>query len=190
MKLVNMRSLLSAALLAAGIAAVALVQVSARAASPPAREPLETRVQRIEDRAEIERLLMEYGRSLDNRDFVTYSNLFASNGEWTGSLGTYRGPAAIQAAMQKSFATAADIPKGTNYHLLTNAIIDINGDRATAESKWAFVMLEEKKPPQIAFAGRYEDTLIRENGQWKFLRRVAKAAREVAVAAPGSTPAR
>jgi len=126
---------------------------------------------------------MEYGRSLDNRDFVTYSGLFASNGEWIGSMGTYRGPAAIRAAMEKSFATATDIPKGANYHLLTNAIIDIDGDRATAESKWAFVMLEEKKPPQTAFAGRYLDTLIRENGQWKFLRRQAKAAREVAAPA-------
>ncbi len=163
------------AFLIAGAAALAVTH----AASPPSKESLEARVQRIEDHTAIERLLMEYGRSLDNRDFVTYSHLFASNGEWSGTLGTYRGPAAIQAAMEKSFASATDIPKGANFHLLTNAIIDIDGDRAKAESKWAFVMLEEKKPPQIAFAGRYQDTLIRENGQWKFLRRVALAARQV-----------
>jgi 3-phenylpropionate/cinnamic acid dioxygenase small subunit len=179
MKFFNTRGPLMAALLVAASAVVIITQ----AASPPGKESLEARVQRIEDRTEIERLLMEYGRSLDNRDFATYSRLFASNGEWAGSLGTYRGPAAIQAAMEKSFASAADIPKGANYHLLTNAIIDIDGDRATAESKWAFVMLEEKKPPQIAFAGRYEDALIREDGKWKFLRRIAKAAREVSAPA-------
>ena len=175
----NVRGMLMAALLVAATAVVVVTQ----AASPPGKDSLEARIQRIEDRAEIERLLMEYGRSLDNRDFAKYSRLFASNGEWSGSLGTYRGPAAIQAAMEKSFASAADIPKGTNYHLLTNAIIDIDGDRATAESKWAFVTLEEKKPPLMAFAGRYEDSLVREKGEWKFLRRVAKAAREVAAPA-------
>src|SRR5262245_53843799 len=170
MKSIVVRSIVAAALLAGG-ACIGITQ----AASPPAKESLEARVQRIEDRTEIERLLMEYGRSLDNRDFATYSRLFASNGEWSGGFGTFRGPAAIQAAMEKAFATAADIPKGTNYHLLTNAIIDIDGDHATAVSKWAFVRLHENKPPQIALAGRYEDTLIRENGQWKFLRRVARS---------------
>jgi hypothetical protein len=163
---------------AALLVAIAASQVT-QGASPPARDSLEARIQRIEDHTAIERLLMEYGRSLDNRDFATYSRLFASNGEWSGGFGTFRGPAAIQAAMEKSFATATDIPKGTNYHLLTNAIIDIDGDRATAVSKWAFVRLDENKPPQIALAGRYEDTLIRENGQWKFLRRVAKSERQV-----------
>jgi hypothetical protein len=180
MKHFNRRGVVATALVIAATTLVAITQ----AATPPSRESLEARVQRIEDRTDIERLLMEYGRSLDNRDFVTYSRLFASNGEWSGTLGTHRGPAAIQAAMEKSFAGAADIPKGTNYHLLTNVIIDLDGDRAKAESKWAFVTLEENKPPHVAFAGRYEDSLIRENGQWKFLRRVAKAAREV------STPAK
>jgi hypothetical protein len=174
-----MKSLITRYVFAATLIAGAAALVATQAASPPGKESLEGRVQRMEDHTAIERLLMEYGRSLDNRDFVTYSHLFASNGEWSGTLGTYRGPAAIQAAMEKSFGAATDIPKGANYHLLTNAIIDIDGDRAKADSKWAFVTLEEKKPPQIAAAGRYQDTLIRENGAWKFLRRVALPARQV-----------
>ena len=174
-----MKSLITRRILAASVLALAAAFAATHAASPPNKESLEARVQRIEDRAAIERVLLEYGRSLDNRDFVTYSHLFASNGEWSGTLGSYRGPAAIQAAMEKSFASATDIPKGANYHLLTNFIVDIDGDHARAESKWAFVTLEEKKPPQVAAAGRYLDTLIRENGEWKFLRRVAVAARQV-----------
>jgi 3-phenylpropionate/cinnamic acid dioxygenase small subunit len=174
-----MKSVITRGIFAVALLAGAAALVVTQAASPPGKESLEARVQRIEDHTAIERLLMEYGRSLDNRDFATYSHLFASNGEWSGTLGTYRGPAEIQPAMEKSFASATDIPKGANYHLLTNAIIDIDGDHAKAESKWAFVTLEEKKPPQIAAAGRYQDTLVRENGQWKFLRRVAVAARQV-----------
>jgi hypothetical protein len=142
----------------------------ALAAKPTA---LESRIQRIEDHMAIEQLLMEYGRSLDNRDFVTYSNLFAETGEWTGGFGSFRGPAAIKAAMEKTFeAAASDIPKGSNFHVLSNIIIDINGDRATASSKFLFVKMDKSKPDPV-IAGRYEDVLIREKGVWKFLQRVA-----------------
>jgi 3-phenylpropionate/cinnamic acid dioxygenase small subunit len=144
------------------------------AAAANAAEPanLAARVQRIEDHEAIERLLMEYGRSLDNRDFATYSHLFASNGEWSGSFGSFRGPAAIQAAMEKTFANAKEIPKGSNFHMMSNVIIDLQGDRATASSKWIFFTLDKAKP-EGAIAGRYDDVLIRENGAWKFLKRVA-----------------
>ena len=141
-------------------------------ATANAAEPanLAARVQRIEDHEAIERLLMEYGRSLDNRDFATYSHLFASNGEWSGSFGSFRGPAAIQAAMEKTFANAKEIPKGSNFHMMSNVIIDLQGDRATASSKWIFFTLDKAKP-EGAIAGRYDDVLIRENGAWKFLER-------------------
>lgn len=155
--------------LAGGLAVAVSVPAAAVAAEPAS---LAARVQQIEDREAIQRLLMEYGRSLDNRDFVTYSHLFATNGEWSGSFGSYRGPAAIQAAMEKTFANAKDIPKGTNFHMMSNVIIDLQGDRATASSKWIFYTLDKSKP-EGAIAGRYDDVLIRENGAWKFLKRVA-----------------
>lgn len=129
--------------------------------------------QRIEDRIAIERLLVEYGRTLDNRDFAAYSHLFAENGEWKGALGSYRGPAAIQAAMEKIFAdAAADIPKGKNFHVMSNFVIDVQGDRATASSMFIFYKLDKSKP-EAAVAGRYEDILVREKGVWRFLQRNA-----------------
>lgn len=148
--------------------AAASIAVS-NAAAPTAA----VQMQRIEDRMAIERLLLEYGRTLDNRDFAAYSKLFAANGEWKGALGAYRGPAAIQAAMEKLFTdAAADIPKGKNFHVMSNFIIDIQGDRATARSMFIFYKMEGSKP-EAAVAGRYEDTLIREQGVWRFLQRTA-----------------
>jgi hypothetical protein len=147
---------------------------------------LDARVRTLEDRTQIENLLMEYGRSLDARDFATYSHLFATNGEWSGSIGTFKGPAGIQAAMEKAFqvpataaATGAPAP---NFHLLTNPIIDVQGDKATALSKWTFVRVVDNKPV-IALSGTYEDTFTREQGQWKFLKRLASAP-----VAPASSP--
>jgi 3-phenylpropionate/cinnamic acid dioxygenase small subunit len=137
--------------------------------------PLELRMQRLEDQKAIERLLLEYGRTLDHRDFAAYSQLFSLEGEWKGALGTFRGPAAIKAAMEKSFTSAAalaDIPKGSNFHVMSNFIIDVQGDRASARSMFIFYKIE-KSTPNAVVAGRYEDLLIRENGVWRFLQRAA-----------------
>ena len=139
-------------------------------AAPPASG---ARIQQMEDRLAIEHLLTEYGRTLDSRDFAAYSKLFAVNGEWKGALGTYRGPAAIQAAMEKIFTdAAADIPKGKNFHVMSNFDISVQGDRATARSMFIFYKMQGSKP-EATVAGHYEDILIRENGAWRFLQRTA-----------------
>lgn len=139
------------------------------AASPT----LDARLQRMEDERAITQLLLEYGRTLDNRDFAAYSRLFAREGEWKGALGSYQGPAAIQAAMERIFKdAAADIPKGKNFHVMSNFVIDVQGDRATAKSLFIFYKMDGNKPV-AEVAGRYEDVLIRENGAWRFLQRSA-----------------
>ena len=99
---------------------------------------VEGRVQELEDHVAIERLLMQYGVALDSRDFATYSQLFAREGTWSGSTGTFKGPAAIKDGMEKAFNTPGAPPPGGTFHLLTNPIIQVHGDRATALSKWTF----------------------------------------------------
>lgn len=134
---------------------------------------LEARIQRIDDRTAIEQLLMEYGRALDNRDFAAFAALFTQDGEWQGAQGSYRGQKEIQESMEKIFtAAAADIPKGKNFHLLTNVIIELQGDHATASSKFIFYKMNGAKP-EAQVAGRYEDQLVRAGGAWKFKQRRA-----------------
>jgi uncharacterized protein (TIGR02246 family) len=129
------------------------------------------RLQQLEDKAEIEQLLLDYGRHLDNRDFAAYGRLFAKDGEWVGGFGTAPGgPAGIQAFMEKAMGTAPNTAH--NYHLLTNFVITVKGDTATAWSRWAFV-IPGSSGATIAQAGRYDDTLVRENGRWRFKRRTA-----------------
>lgn len=163
---VNVASLFVAAslLLAAG--------ATAQTTGPKARS-LEARIQRLEDTQEIRDLLTSYGRLLDAHDLAGYSQLFAKNGEWVGGFGSAKGPAAIQALMEKNLgATAKGIP-GSTYHLLTNFMIKVDGDRATAWSRWSFTVTGGDKKPSILYGGHYDDTLIREDGHWRFLRRVA-----------------
>jgi ketosteroid isomerase-like protein len=141
---------------------------------------LAARVQRVEDIQEIQRVLLDYGRFLDARDFASYSRLFAKDGEWAGGFGTVQGPAAIQAFMEKQIAGPN---RGNTFHILSNFEIDVQGDTATAWSRWTFVTPGPDKKPAVSQAGRYDDTFIRENGHWKFKRRVAS--NDIPVPDPG-----
>jgi hypothetical protein len=54
-----------------------------------------------------------------------------------------------------------------------NDRIDLDGDRAAAKTKWVFVIQNADGRPAPFYLGHYDDTLVREAGEWKFLRRVA-----------------
>ena len=154
-----------------------LVVVFATAPAPVAQAPataaadtVAARLRALEDREEIRRLLLDYGRHLDSRDLKAYASLFAVDGEWVGGFGTVQGRDNIQAFMEKNMGTGPN--RAGNYHLLSNFVIAVQGDTATAWSRWAFVV-PDASGARIAQAGRYDDTLVRENGRWRFKRRVA-----------------
>jgi uncharacterized protein (TIGR02246 family) len=172
-----------AALIAILLAGSAL-EIRSAAAQQPKRESAEQIAQRMLAKEQIEQLLLDYGRSLDARDFATYSSLFASDGEWVGGFGTVKGPANIKTFMEKALPG-----KNTtnNYHLLSNFVVKVDGETATAWSRWAFVQPQERGAV-IAQAGRYDDTFVKENGVWKFKKRTASndTGRPPAAAAPAS----
>ena len=143
---------------------------------------IESRLQRLEDIEAIRRVLTDYGRFLDARDFASYSRLFAKDGEWVGGFGTVKGPAAIQAFMEKNIAGPNS---AHNYHVLSNFEIEVHGDTATAWSRWTFVVPGADQKPAMAQGGRYEDLLVREDGRWKFKRRTA--ANDLPAAGPVQT---
>jgi len=129
------------------------------------------RIQRLEDIEEIRTLLLNYGRFLDARNLPAYSQLFAKDGEWVGGFGSAKSPAGILAFMEKNLGTGPN--RGNTYHVLSNFIIDVQGDKATAWSRWAFITPAADGKPVINQGGHYDDTLVRENGKWKFQRRTA-----------------
>jgi len=159
------------------LAGVALSSSTARAQQGPKgdRAALAGRVQRLEDIEEIRTLLTDYGRYLDAHDLVSYSHLFARDGEWVGGFGSAKGPAAIQVLMEKNLGVTAKSRPGSTYHLLTNFLIDVHGDTGTAWSRWNFVVTSSDNHPTIMYGGHYDDTLVREDGHWRFRRRVAFA---------------
>ena len=129
---------------------------------------IESRLQVLEDKEAIRDLLMDYGRTLDARDFKSFSELFARDvGEWNGGMGVARGPQAIRKLMEETITGKP----GVNFHIFNNESIDVDGDRATAVTKWTFVVQGDDGRPQWVYLGHYNDILIREDGRWKFLQR-------------------
>jgi 3-phenylpropionate/cinnamic acid dioxygenase small subunit len=129
---------------------------------------VEARLRLLEDREEIRLLLTTYARHLDAGDYAAYSELFAEEGELVARLGSARGPAAIRALLERSLGQS---PRPTAFHLLANPLIEVDGDRATARTLWAYVTEDDEGYPQILQLGHYADVLTRERGRWRFLRR-------------------
>jgi hypothetical protein len=160
---------------AAILAVLVLAMDAASAAEPTAADfaALKARVQEIQDRQEIGQLIVEYGHLLDTHDLVGYSKLFAREGEWIGGFGRAKGPKAILAMMNKYIGTAPFDPRNVKgFHLLTNIVIHVNGDHATAWSRIVYMVRNKEDKPVPAMGGHYDDEMIREDGHWKFLRRV------------------
>lgn len=156
------------------IAAALALCVAGTAAAKPS---LEERVQRLEDAAEINRILILYGQYLDGRDYAGYAGLFAKNGEWVGGFGRVKGQAAITAMLEQQLGKAEPgYVNKQSYHLLSNPIVTVDGDTAHATSKYLFMVRSPENRPVAALAGRYVDDFVRENGQWKILKRVTHGA--------------
>ena len=134
---------------------------------------LEQRVQRIEDEKAIRRLIMEYAVRLDARDFDGYAALFAENGVWQNGPTIKRGRAEIRAMLDGIYGEQDPGYENTeSYRIVHNVVIDLDGDRATARSRQLTIMRGDRGSPTPRLSGIYDDEFIRENGEWKFLKRV------------------
>jgi len=156
-----------------GLLAVLAALMPAFALAQASGPTVEQRLRRVEDELAIQRVLVEYSARQDARDYAGYAALFAKNGEWVNGKNAYKGREAIHKMLVDLYGNP---PPGfvntDSYHIASNFQIDVNGDRATARSRHLLVLRGPKGEPTPALAGRYEDELIREEGQWKILRRV------------------
>ena len=178
--------------------AAALVASQAMAA-----DSMEARLRAVEDRAAIEQLMTgDYPRALDGRNWKVYAEMFTADGELVTGGNAIKGPAAIE----KNFSTprpppapapgAAPAPPRptpapgeiTTMHVVTNLNFKIEGDRAVGGAYWETIGVREGRS-QVLGAGHYEDVLRKENGRWKFQRRVIAndlPPRAAAAAAPAA----
>lgn len=168
-----MKCIFNLSSLQAGLAGlIAIVVAGTAAAQSPGA--LEQRVDELESREQIRELILAYGSALDHRDFIAFSALFdEERGTWVGGFGSATGRDAIFRMMDDSIGHAEQPVEPTSHHVFTNIQIDVDGDKATAITKWTFVVPSDTGNPQWMFLGHYDDEFVRQDGSWYFLRREA-----------------
>lgn len=88
-------------------------------------------------------------------------------------MGKGEGPEGVFRLMDEAIGHNP-LPEGSGtYHVLTNDGITLDGDRASALTKWIFITPAADGAPSIQALGHYNDEFVRESGVWKFLRRGA-----------------
>ena len=134
---------------------------------------LNERVQRLEDRQAIRNLIVDYGMFHDHRDYRSLAALFAAEGEWVSGMGSGKGPAGVFQLMDDMIGHNP-LPGGSGtFHVLANDRIGVDGDTASAVTKWMYITPGGDGSPNTVLLGHYNDQFIREDGTWKFLRREA-----------------
>ncbi|MEY2855125.1 MAG: hypothetical protein RL030_2257 [Pseudomonadota bacterium] len=131
------------------------------------------------DRAEIEDLQGRYLFALDWQDPELYASTFTEDGVLVWSGGTVNGRTAIVKEMQqareadaKAHAAAAPLPAFKRRHYVSNLVLRVDGDRATARAFWfEFNNDGADRKPYVGAYGHYEDDLRRVDGRWLFTRR-------------------
>lgn len=149
------------------------------------QDGVEARLRVLEDKQEIHALMMEYGRTLDARDFAGFERLFARDAEYGGARNApVKGPVNIRLYLEGQLKKNAAPEPGRDFHLFYNETIDLNGDHATALSKGAFYVRGEGNKLETTAVVNYHDEFVREDGRWKFKRRILGEARPAAASAP------
>jgi uncharacterized protein (TIGR02246 family) len=137
----------------------------------PSTDALAAKVQALEDREAIRALLVTYARTLDERDFAGFEQLWAKDAEFIGGAdNTAKGPTAIRDLLQGLLkVNGAPVP-GRDFHLVMNQTVDVTGDTATGFSRGTWVVTDPDKKLRISIIANYYDQFVREGGRWKFKR--------------------
>jgi len=140
--------------------------------SSAALADLQAQVAELQAREQIRTLFSEYGRTLDNRDFKAFGELYAQDSEYVGggASGTAQGPAAIAALLERLITENAT---GANLHVYSNEKIEVQpgATTATATSRGAFYVQDAAGQPMPLMFATYNDELVLEAGRWLFKRR-------------------
>ena len=125
-------------------------------------EELAAQLRALNDIAAIRRLLAACCQTLDDGLFDAWAELYAEDGHFA-VLGTRTRGRAEMRALIEPFQT--DDLRGK--HLISEPLIDLDGDVANATTDFAFVANDNR----IAQTGRYCDVLRRGPDGWRVARR-------------------
>ena len=148
--------------------AIGLTAGKTQQMSPQERHALQV----VQDELAIRKLLNAYATHLDGRQFRDWVALFTAEGRWAGGMGEFEGHEELLDMLHSNLGTAPLV--GERYrslHLFSNPVIEIDGNSATASSRYAFYAAGEDGAPRPLLVGHYEDRLLKTTHGWRFVER-------------------
>ena len=128
----------------------------------------------MDDRYEIEALILRYPDLIDAGDFAGVGQLFR-HGAITFPDGTVMaaGAEAVEALYATTTRRYDDDGTPHTSHLVSNLLVhlDPSGDAATADSRFLVVQSLPDLPLQPIASGRYHDTFVRTDEGWHWATR-------------------
>lgn len=116
----------------------------------------------VEDRLDILELVARYNHAIDSGNGKAWAETFTEDGVFETSRGKTEGHEALAKFVE---GMAANMPGARHWN--NNHVIEGDGDQATHT---CYLMLV--RPGAEPMSGsRYEDNLVKVNGQWKFAQR-------------------
>ncbi len=118
---------------------------------------------------EIVSLTVKYCWALDERDWDSLSEVFSSDAYAKYGVTEHKGIDSIIEKCQKAL-----LPLDFSHHMVTNHVVELEGDEATCKCYFQAQHVRNSTPGGVNFiiAGKYEDELIRIDGEWKISSRV------------------
>ena len=136
------------------------------------------------DKDEISEVLIRYATGFDSKDWPLLRTCWTEDVEVDyGEVGRYSGADAITGLMEQLHNAM-----GPTYHRLTNFVIALDGDRATARSYVHAVLqtIPDDSTSWVEALGHYDDELVRTPDGWRIGRRATSIARVSAATASGA----
>lgn len=106
----------------------------------------------------VRRTLAAYCQTLDDGRFDEWASLFTDDVVFTVMGHRLVGPDAVRAFVEPTQQADA-----RGRHMLSEPVIDIDGDTARATTDYAFIAPNHR----VMSAGRYHDELRRESDRWR-----------------------
>lgn len=113
-------------------------------------------------------VLIRYATAIDTKDWLLFRTCFTSDAATDyGDIGRWSDIDGITAFMEVSHQGF----RATN-HMLSNFVIDVDGNRARATTYvHAVLAFDRPEAGSIDAVGRYEDSLVRREDGWRIARR-------------------
>ncbi len=139
----------------------------------------EERLQRIEDRLDIARLIARIAHLADTGEVTAYLDCFTADAAWelTSATGlalteqVRRGRADLEAGVHERRASGMQGPGSRTKHDVSSIAVAVDGDRASATSYFRYYA-DADRTPTLSAMGRYDDEFVRTPGGWRLARRV------------------